>query len=236
MTDVLAAVRFFAVVSPLSRLMTATFAVVAAVTGLVLVVDPGRGVAVVTPVLVLQLFAAASGFAVPARRGHYDLLLTRGTAWWQAAVVHWVMSALPGVCAWIALGIVQVIASAGSRADIVAGGTCAAMFVASALPWALTVSLPRFAGAIGWLLVVVVIAALVPGAGPPPSLFDPASSKDDRVLQAIGFLVYPVAMLGRELTTATVVTVLPAVVVAAASVAAAVWWIHRMDVRLESAQ
>jgi hypothetical protein len=234
MTDVLAAARFFAVVSPLSPLMTATFGVVAVVTGLALVVDPSRGVAAVTPVLVLQLFAASSGFAAPARRGHYDLLLTRGISWWQAAVVHWAMSTLPGLCAWIALGIAQRVASAGARADIFAGGTCAAMFVASALPWALTVSLPRFAGAIGWLLVMVITAALAPAAS--PHVFDPAFGEENRALQAVWFLVYPAAMLGREFSAATAVTLLPAVMLAAGAMAVAVWWIHRMDVRLESAQ
>lgn len=234
MNHLRAAARFFAVVSPLPGLMTATFAAVGAVTGLALVVEPARSAATVTPVLVLQVFAVASGFAVPARRGHYDLLLTRGIPWWQAAVVHWVMSALPGLCAWIVLGAIELIASAGARSEIFAGGTCAAMFVASALPWALTVALPRFAGAIGWLLVVVVITSLAPAAWPP--WFGPASGWDDRALQAVWFLIYPPAMLGREFTGATAVTALPAVVLAASAVAAAVCWIHRMGVRLESAQ
>ena len=36
------------------------------------------GRTVLTPLLVLQIFAASSGFDLALRRGHYDLVLSRG--------------------------------------------------------------------------------------------------------------------------------------------------------------
>ena len=70
-------------------------------------INVDQGVKTVAPVLLLQLFAAASGFMVPARRGHYDLLLTRGDSRLAIAVVHWAMSILPGVLSWFVLAAIE---------------------------------------------------------------------------------------------------------------------------------
>src|SRR5262245_49661807 len=77
MRSVLYLLRFFRVAPPLPGLVVWTFgAVVAGACALVLIA-PGRTAGALAPLLVLQMFAASSGFAVPARRGHYDLLLTK---------------------------------------------------------------------------------------------------------------------------------------------------------------
>lgn len=230
-----AAIRFFRAVSPVPPLMSATCAATAFAASIGVVLDPGRGTMAVTPILVLQVFASASGFAVPARRGHYDLLLTRGIPRWHIALAHCAMSTLPGMSAWIAVGVVQLVASGGSATDVFAEGTCAAMLVASLLPWALTAGLPRFAGAIGWLLVAVVVATLVPGTAW-RGLVDPDAAAGSPIHTAAVFLLNPTTMLGKDLTARTVAEILPAVAVAIGAAALACWWIHVMDVPLESAQ
>ena len=98
--------RFFAVVPPMPLLMIGGFVVVTAAAAVVIVVDQSRASGALTPVLLLQLFSNSSGFDVPARRGHYDLLLTHGEARRRILVGHWAASALPGVVSWVVLGVV----------------------------------------------------------------------------------------------------------------------------------
>jgi hypothetical protein len=79
--------------------------------------------------------------------------------------------------------------------------------------------LPRFGGAIGWLLVLVTMTTVVP-AGVPAWL---------------QFLVYPVTVVGRDVLSSPG-TVVPALTLAAAAMVAAAVWIVRMDVPLEASQ
>ena len=96
--------RFFVVLRVVPPAMLGAFALVTAVGGAALVIDVDHGIRTVAPVLLLQLFAAASGFCIPARRGHYDLLFTSGESRLSIAVMHWVMSVLPGVCQLVRAG------------------------------------------------------------------------------------------------------------------------------------
>ena len=66
--------------------------------------------------LLLQLFGNSSGFDVPARRGHYDLLLTHGEARRRIIIGHWAASALPGVASWLVLGVVSCTRLAATNA------------------------------------------------------------------------------------------------------------------------
>lgn len=89
--------RFFAVVPPMPMLMIGAFGVVTAAIAVVIIFDPSRAPGALTPILLLQLFACSSGFDVPARRGHYDLLLTHAGSRRLVVLGHWVASACPGV-------------------------------------------------------------------------------------------------------------------------------------------
>jgi hypothetical protein len=62
-------VRFFRVVPTVSPLMTTTFAVLTLVVSVAAFLNPAEGSTAFAPILLLQGFAAASGFAAPARRG-----------------------------------------------------------------------------------------------------------------------------------------------------------------------
>jgi hypothetical protein len=227
--------RFFHAVPPVSPMMTGTFAVVTLIGAVVVYTDPSRVAGALAPVLVLQLFAAASGFAVPARRGHYDLLLTRGVSRWLVALAHWASSSASGVISWLAIVAVELTATAGVSTATLASGTCAAVFLVSTLPWALTIALPRFSGGIGWLLALVMTT----------SVFS-ASVLDHRVVEstridalawpAWAFLVYPIGLVGRRLSPAELIAIAPAIVLAVAAMVAACRWVARMDVPLEAAQ
>ena len=155
--------RFFLVVPPMPRLMVGALLVVTVVSAVVILVEPSRSAGALTPILLLQLFACSSGFDVPARRGHYDLLLTRGEARRRVIVTHWAASALPGVLCWLLLAIVgYTVNRGGSRAALLSAGTLAAVILVSTIPWATTVRLPRFSGAIGWLLIVAMLSLAAP--------------------------------------------------------------------------
>jgi hypothetical protein len=74
--NVFYAFRYFRVVAVVPPLFLAGFVVTVAAAAVTLTRDPSAASEALTPVLLLQLFAASSGFQIPARRGYYDLLLT----------------------------------------------------------------------------------------------------------------------------------------------------------------
>jgi hypothetical protein len=118
--------RFFRVVAPLPPLIGWTFLVVVVTGALVIAHDSTRASGAMVPVLLLQLFAASSGFEVPARRGHYDLLLTSGHGRVWMALVHWGTSIAYGIAAWFVLIVAERLASGGTETTLVASGTWAA--------------------------------------------------------------------------------------------------------------
>src|SRR5690606_1493220 len=105
-----------------------------------------------------------TGFAMPARRGYYDLLLTRGSGRLGIAVTHWLASILPGLVTWFVVCVTEAIATGGRAGAARASGTVAAFVLVSTLPWAITVRLPRFTGAVGWLLLAVATVAFAPAS------------------------------------------------------------------------
>src|SRR5687768_3803001 len=109
-------VRFFHIVSPMPPLMGVTFVVTTTVSDAGVAVDPDRVQQALTPLLMLQLFACSSGFLIPARRGHFDLLLTAGESRLRIAAVHWFMSVLPGLACWFVVGLCEAVATRGAQA------------------------------------------------------------------------------------------------------------------------
>ena len=205
--------RFFIVLRVVPPLMVAAFALATAVGGAALVIDVAHGVRTVAPVLLLQLFAAASGFCIPARRGHYDLLFTSGDSRLSIAVVHWAMSALPGVVSWFALATIERVYGGNS---LVAPGTLVALLVVSTVPWCLTVPFPRLTGGVAWLLLFALAMAVLPGPDVP----------------AAGLLL-PWALLRIPVQPLWAMALLALVGV---GMAGTFVWINRMDVPLESSQ
>jgi hypothetical protein len=228
--------RFFIVVPPMPLLMIGTFVVVTAVAACVIVIDPSRAPRALTPILLLQLFGCSSGFDVPARRGHYDLLLTHGLTRRRIVVGHLVASAFPGLVSWLVVATVCYVTSSGdTRATLFRVGTVTALSLVSTVPWATTVRLPRFSGAIGWLLIVATVSLTVPGA----LTIDLARSVERRSdwLQTAGaLLVYPPLLVGHALEGHDALLVAPALLFATLALAIAIWSINRRDIPLEAAQ
>jgi hypothetical protein len=157
MTDVLLVVRFFLVVPVVSSAMLVGFVFATAIGIVSIAVDVGQARRLLGPVLLMQLFATASGFRIPARRGHYDLLLTSGAGRATIAVVHWAMSAGPGMVSWLALAGVEWIC--GGRV-LLTPHVAATVWLVSTVPWVITVPLARTAGAILVLLGFSFASAL----------------------------------------------------------------------------
>jgi hypothetical protein len=170
-------------------------------------------------VFVLQAFACSSGFAGHARRGHYDLLLTRGERRSVVAAVHWLMSALPGLVSWIVISTAEAVATKVNGVGF-APGTAMAIVMVSAVAWSSTAPLPRFSGAIAWVVVIVIGGALVPKNGLPATTVA---------------IFYPPALIGATIARDPIAAG-AALSAALASVAITLVWVERSDLRLESAQ
>jgi hypothetical protein len=226
--------RFFRIVTTQPPLFGWTFVVVVLVGLVAIIRDPSRSADAMVPVLLLQLFAVSSGFEVPARRGHYDLLLTSGHPRLTMALVHWTMSATPGAVAWMVLAAAERAVSAGLHTGLITSGTLAAMGLVSTLPWAITVRLPRFAAGIGWLLALAMSSSI--GSSPILPSGSPRPELAELIWSAWAVLVYPAGLVGRDLDIAQGVTAAPAVILAAGGMIAACRWVSRASVPLEAAQ
>jgi hypothetical protein len=211
---VVSALRFFMVAPLHSPHMLAALGTVLFAGCATLLLDPAKGADVLAPVALLQMFAASSGFAIAARRGYADLLLTAGAGRINIALTHMALSVAPGLLVWMSLGLVEMVVARTMMPRAFASGSIAYMVLVSALAWAISVPLPPLSGGLVWLLTIAVWFV--------------AGDK--------GRFVCPFTFLGRDLSYAHAPGVFAATVVAAVAVAGAVIWVTRMDVPLESAQ
>ena len=212
----LQAIRFFIVVRVVPASMIAALTLFTVAGCILIAVDARRAASALTPVLLLQLFASASGFRVPARRGHYDLLLTGGAGRVPIAAGHWVTSVLPGVLGWLARAASEHAAGAHL---LTASGTLVAVVAVSTIPWAVTMPLPRLSGAIAWLVLCLTAGTFAPGGG------DVGTG-----------LLLPWSVIGAPLRGVDAYIAAAIGVAGVCSVAAAILGIERMDVPLESSQ
>jgi hypothetical protein len=150
------AIRYFFVVAVVPPAFIAGFVVAVAAAAVRMTADPTTAVEALTPVLLLQLFVASSGYQIPARRGHFDLLLTSSTPRWQVGLAHCLVSIAPGIIGWLCLGLLELAASHGAQSKSFAAGTCAAFLASSLVAWGTSVYSSRVACAMGWLLVMTI--------------------------------------------------------------------------------
>jgi len=223
--------RFFAVAPLQSPVMLAGLALVC-VTGLVQVMFiAGSGRYVVATLLLLQMFSASAGFAIPARRGHYDALFTGGASRHAVVGGHLVMAVLPGVVAWGVLGGAEVVM--GGRA-VWSSGSAVALGLVSLGGWAVSVGLPRLSGGVIWLVL------LLTGLGWPTvwrqDILAVADGGGSIEARALVYLLCPLVAAGRALTRQDLLAALPAIGVILTAGALAWRWLVRMDVSLEAAQ
>jgi len=191
--------------------------------------DVSRSATATIPILVLQVFATATGFSAHARRGYYDVLLTEGIGRLRTALTHWLMSAAPGLVSWIVLAAAE--RTIAGTTNALANGSITALVAVSTIPWGTTVALPRFSGAIGWMLLVVMAATLAPH-GVPFNSNDGAFGPD--VSSVLTALVFPVRLVGADVPNVTALAM--SLTASAISMMAALIWIARAPLPLEAAQ
>ena len=228
--------RFFLVVPPMPLLMIGAFAVITVAIAAVVVLNPSRATGALTPILLLQLFACSSGFDVPARRGHYDLLLMHAGSRGVVALGHWAASACPGILCWLTLAAVcRIVVGADAGGLLLSTGSVVAVCLVSTIPWAATLRLPRFSGAIGWLLIVATTAfvAQEPFVVGPERPIDGWASW---MHTAWTVLLYPPALAGRSPQGVEALAAMPSLLVASSALAAAFWSAQHRDIPLEAAQ
>ena len=215
-------IRFFGVVPPVPKWMSIAFAVAATGGGVALTIEQTTPAGALAPIFFLQMLAASSGFAVPARRGHYDLLLTSGISRLAVAGAHCAASCIGGIAAWLVIAACEAIAIGGAPTVSFASGTVLALIVVSLVPWALTAPLPRLSGGLVWLLIVVTLQAFVPAAFLAPNAFS--------------VLVSPWLLIGIALPDIDSITVLPIIATTTVAVSAACAWIDGADIPLQVAR
>jgi hypothetical protein len=211
-------IQFLRVVPPVPVLMNGAFVASAAAAAVALglhATDPRGALA---PVFLLQTLAASSGFAVPARRGHYDLLLTCGVSRLRIGVAHFVASILPGVLCWLVIVALEAVSDGRFPQVTLGSGTIAALVIVSALSWSATVPLPRLTGGIVWLLVFV------------------APVNHDLFPATASMLALPWTLVGTDVFAFGVIPVVSAAAVVASAVTCALVWICRTDVSLQVAR
>jgi hypothetical protein len=225
--------RFYRIVPTVPVLMWALALSVLAVSATLAAASAGVPSAPLPALLVLQIFAASSGVAGPARRGYYDALLSRGIGRAQILCGHWLASVAPGAVCWAAVALLDRLAHYGDGPNrAVASGSLVALWLASSVPWAATVALPRFAAAIAWLMVLVSVLTALP-LGQVTLI---GSLGDLSWPGAMVVLVYPIGLVGQTLSPAQWTMVAPALVLSAVAPAAAFLWFTRTDILLEASQ
>jgi hypothetical protein len=191
----LSPLRFFAAVSPPARVLVAVLAVLASGAVALEVVDAGASDWVLASIVIVQIFASSTGFHRHATRGYYDPILLAEGSGVRLALAHFVVSVVPGVGAWSATGIAQVIAARSLSVPAFRAPGWAALLLISAIPWAASVRISRFAAGALWLLVTASL--LVSGVllGPLSAIHSQPSWAALHPLRAIGVgLAFPMVI------------------------------------------
>jgi len=162
------------------------------------IVSPAELDSALAMVLFIQMFLASTGFLVPARRGHFDPLLVAKGRRTAPMVWHWAVSAAPGVAAWLGVASVGYMVGSPSAASALIGGRAAAIAIVSFVAWAAGVALPRAAGGVIWLAVLLALligrAELLPG----PASHVIAGADWIVLRQALTLVICPFLLIGRH--------------------------------------
>ena len=156
--------------------------------------DDLRGPYVV--LLLCQSFAASTGYAQRARRGHFDQLLAGRPSRLRFAATHALMSAAGGVAAWVTVSVLDALGGGGHWPLGFTTKAAAALVYISAVGWAASVPFSRYSAGVLWLIAAVVLA----GSGRLMALRNSYVAADGTwtsVWQALGpVLVFPPVMVG----------------------------------------
>ena len=134
--------------------------------------DPG---APFVPLMLLQMFAASSGFRQAADEGRFDVLLTSGPSRVRVVIGHALLSVGPGVVCWLTIGLLERLWQ-GDGAIGLRGGPLVGLLLVSGLAWAVAAPTGRLAGGLVWLLTLAAVVASPRGFAWFEQVFTPSSS------------------------------------------------------------
>jgi len=226
--------RFFRIVPPVPLLVTVFSAAALIVSAGLALMAPQATPAPLPTLLVLQIFAASSGAIGPARRGYYDALLSRGVGRAQLLWGHWMASLAPGAISWLVVAALESLSTGTRSPSALSSGSLLALWLASSLPWAGTVGLPRFAAAIAWLVVLVATLTTIPAGQ--SRLLAALDGGDVTGWAPLAVVVYPMGLIGRSLSSEQWLITTPALLVSVIAPAGAIAWFCRADIPLEASQ
>ena len=109
--------------------------------------------------IVFQLFAASTGYRERLRRGHFDPILVGRAGSWRIAAAHWAVSASLGVLVWIVLVLIELTMRPGQWPMGLKAPHLLVLLYTSTAVWVLTLPLPRYTGALLWLVALVALLA-----------------------------------------------------------------------------
>jgi hypothetical protein len=107
--------------------------------------------------LFLQMFLVSTGFAIPARQGHFDPLLTCAESRPRVAAAHCLASIAPGAAGWLTLAITGLALGSPAAWSALIGDRMAALLIVSALGWTAGFLLPRGAAGVIWIAALVTL-------------------------------------------------------------------------------
>ena len=109
--------------------------------------------------MLCQAFAASTGYATRARRGHFDQLLAGRQSRLRFALTHVSVSTLMGAAAWVVVCILDAVGAGGRWPRGLTPEALAAFAYLSALAWAVSVPFSRYSAGVLWLIVAIALAA-----------------------------------------------------------------------------
>lgn len=193
--------------------------------------DPGGFDQTFAWALMLQMFAASTGYMHAATSGYFDVMLSGQSDRMRVAAAHFAISILPGTVVWFLLALIEISVQVPHRTTALAPSALAAFAHVSAVVWTVTLRCRRYTGGGLWLAAIVVLAA-THDLTSLRTLFGSAHDTWADVLSAAGAaLVCPLIMVADAATADPAVV---ALVIGAAGVFSCVglWTIARADLPL----
>jgi hypothetical protein len=179
--------------------------------------------------LMVQMFAAATGYRERVLSGHFDPILVTGSPRAAVAASHWLVSIAPGALVWIVLG--TLLLPTALSTPFTASGMIAFLYVSS-IAWALALPLTRYATGVLWIILFVILS----GGSQLQTLhgvfLTDSAAWRDLLAQTGASLVCPMFLL-EHTDAARPTTLLLVTMATAATLAAGGWFVATLDAPLK---
>jgi hypothetical protein len=144
-----------------SPAMLLAYAAVLIWAGYLTATTPGEMRAVYVVLLLVQSFAAASGFLSRARRGHFDPVLVAPASRLRVALAHITVSTTAGIVIWLLVAAIELAGNGRALPLGLAPASLSALLYMSATAWAASLPFGRYSSGVVWLILAIGLA----GAG-----------------------------------------------------------------------